>query len=260
MPITLNGVNHPHYGYITITSNGDSSYTDVKRLVLKRKIQSEFAFTSVYTKNISNTTQLQFTYTDKYCRNNYTYQYKVVYLNADGNMVAEETMNVESKFDVLVVCDGNAIWYSPLNISPINFNTIKPYAVNQPIYSRKPSYYNVTAINYDEGTCTGTFLEMTGPEDNITFETEHNWKYRRSFKEFLTEGNAKIIKSVSGEMWMVGIKTDGISDSSLFSQAEVDGARQIEFGWLEIGDVDSESDLYENKFINVPSDFWSSEV
>ena len=58
-------------------------------------------------------------------------------------------------------------------------------------------------------------------------------------------------------MWLVGIKTDNISDTSLFSDAEIEGARQLEFGWIEIGDVESEADLYENGFIDVPSDYWS---
>lgn len=257
MAITLSCLNHPHYGYITIASSGDSSYTTVKRLVLKRKILDEFLFTSVYTKEISTTADLTFEYTDPYCRNGYTYQYKVEYRNSNDTIVDTQTFNVDSKFDVLVICDSDETWYTPLNVSAINFSTIKPYTINTPIFSAKPSYYCYTAINYEEGTCTGIFLNMTGPEDQIVFDTSHNWKYRKTFKNWLTLGNAKIIKSVSGEMWLVGIKTDNISDTSLFSDAEIEGARQLEFGWIEIGDVESEADLYENGFIDVPSDYWS---
>jgi len=260
MAMALSGVNHPHYGYITITGTGDNTYTSVKRLVLKRKIKTDYLFTSVYTKEINQTSDLDFTFDDYYCRNKYTYQYKLVYLNAYDAVVDEIAYDIYSYFDVMVVCDAYAIWYTPLNCSAINFNTIKPYALNTPIYSRKPSYYNVAATNYDEGTCTGIFLEMTGPENNITFETAHNWKYRRNFKNFLTLGNAKILKSVSGEAWIIGVKTDSISDTSLFGDAEIEGARQLEFGWAEIGDIELESNLYENGFINVPRTYWSGET
>ena len=58
-------------------------------------------------------------------------------------------------------------------------------------------------------------------------------------------------------MWLVGLKTDSITDVSLFDNAEIEGARQLEFGWLEVGDVDSEADMYENNLINVPSGYWS---
>lgn len=259
MAITLTGVNHQHYGYIRISSSGDDSYTIVTRLVLKRKIQSEFQFTSLYTKAISNTSDLTFNYNDYLCRNNVTYQYKVEYLNEEGNLVDSEILNILSFFDTLVIFDKYAKWRTPLNCSAINTTRIKPYAMNTTLYSAKPSYYSATAINYEEGTCTGIFLEMTGPENNIQFETSQNWKYRRDVKDFLTQGNAKIIKGVSGEAWIVGIKTDSITDSSLFSDAEIDGARQIEFGWLEIGSIESEEDLYNNGFIDVPSEYWSGE-
>lgn len=258
MAITLTGVNHPHYGYVKITSSGDNTYTTVTRLILKRKIQSDILFTSLYTKAVSTTEDLSFTYSDYLCRNNVTYQYKVVYLNAEGNVVDEEFVNVKSHFDVLVIADKDAKWRTPLNCSAINTTRIKPYAFNSPVYSVKPSTYSVTAINYEEGTCTGIFLEMVGPENNITFETDNNWRYRKDFKDFITQGNAKILKGTSGEAWIVGIKTDSISDSSLFDKAEIDGAREISFGWSEVGDIESESDLYENGFISVPSEYWSS--
>ena len=257
MAITLTGVNHPHYGYISLTSTGDPSYTSVTRLVLKRKILSESKFTSVYTRTVSSVSRLNFSFNDYYCRNGYEYQYKLTYLNEQDNIVDEKVFNIVSSFDVLVVCDKDEIWYTPLNVSAINPTTIKPFAINSPILSRKPSYYSVTAINYEEGTCKGVFLRMTGPENDITFETEHNWKYRKDFKNWLTLGNAKVIKSVSGEMWLVGLKTDSITDVSLFDNAEIEGARQLEFGWLEVGDVDSEADMYENNLINVPSGYWS---
>ena len=71
MAITLTGVNHPHYGYISLTSTGDPSYTSVTRLVLKRKILSESKFTSVYTRTVSSVSRLNFSFNDYYCRNGY---------------------------------------------------------------------------------------------------------------------------------------------------------------------------------------------
>ena len=233
--------------------------TVAAQVTVSGSIQSDILFTSLYTKAVSSTSDLSFNYNDYLCRNNVTYQYKVVYLNEEGNIVDEQFVNIKSYFDILLVFDRYAKWQTPLNCSAINTTRIKPYAINTPVYSQKPSQYSVTAINYETGTCRGIFLEMTGPEDNITFETENNWRYRKNLKDFLTQGNAKIIKSVSGEAWIVGINSDSISDTSLFGQAEIDGARQIEFGWTEIGDIESEADLYENGFIDVPLEYRSGE-
>lgn len=255
--INLVCTNHPHYGYITVSTSPSGTYSGVSTVIIKRKIKDEYLFTSVFMKSVSASYDLTFDFNDYYCRNGYEYQYKVEYRNANNVILDSQTFNVTSKFDVLVICDSDEIWHTPLNCAAINFNTVAPYVVNTPLFTRKPSYYSPSQINYDEGSCTGVFLQMTGPEDKIVFETTHNWKYRKNFKNFLTYGNAKIIKSTSGEMWLVGIKTDTISDSSLFSDAEIEGARQIEFGWIEIGDIESEADLYENGLINVTEDYWS---
>lgn len=257
MAINLTCTNHPHYGYITVDTSPDGAYSGVSKLIIKRKIKDEFLFTSVYMKSVASAADLTVSFDDFLCRNNYEYQFKVEYRNAQNGIIDSQTYNIKSYFDVLVICDGEEIWYTPLNVSAINFTTIKPYAVNTPLYSAKPSYYSYTETNYEEGTCTGIFLKMTGPENKIVFDTSHNWKYRKDFKNFITLGNAKVIKSVSGEAWLVGIKSDSISDNSLFQNAEIEGARQLEFGWLEIGDFESEADLYENGLINVTEDYWS---
>lgn len=255
--INISCTNHQHYGYITVATSPIGTPSGVARVVLKRKISTEYGWISVYTKEVSSVADLTFTFDDYLCRNKYTYNYKVEYRNSVGNIMDSTTVNVNSFFDVLVICDSQETWYTPLNCAAINFNTVRPYVINTPLFAKKPSYYSPSEQNYEEGNCTGIFLKMTGPEDKIVFETDHNWKYRKDFKNFITLGNAKVIKSVSGEMWLVGIKTDTISDASLFQDAEIDGARQLEFGWIEIGDVDSEEDLYENGIINVPSTYWS---
>ena len=260
MDFTVSCTNHPHYGYISVTSHyiPDGTITLLSYVIIKRKIVGENLFTSVYQKRVNTDEDLDFTFKDRLCRNNYTYQYQVEYRSVAG-VEYTRTATVKSEFDVLVVCDANAIWKTPLNVSAIGLTTVKPFAINTPIYAKKPSYYSNTATNYEEGTCTGIFIKMTGPENKITFDTDHNWKYRKDFKNFITQGNAKVIKSVSGEMWLVGIKSDSITDNSLFANAEIEGARQLEFGWLEIGDVDSEQDLYENGLINVYKQFWSGQ-
>lgn len=274
MAVLLSCVNHMHYGYITVMTNADIPdppdvdpndppipplYSDVVAVVIKRKIKDEFLFESIYMKQILVPADFDITFNDPYCRNNYEYQYKVEYINEEGGTVDSTTYNIKSIFDLLVIADANEIWYTPLNVSAINPTRIKPFAMNTPIFAKKPSLYYYNALNYEEGSCTGIFLKMTGDEDNIQFDTSENWKYRKQFKDFITKGNAKIIKSVSGEMWMVGIKTDSITDNSLFSNAEIEGARQIEFGWVEVGEVDNEKDLYDNGLINVPEEYWSGQ-
>lgn len=260
-------INHPHYGHISVSYYTDNCQLQVNRLVLKRKIVGEYLFTSVHTISSNSGyygSEIDFEYDDYYCRNNYKYQYKMEFrydYTEEGvehsDLVHTATVNVDSFFDVLVVCDGVEAWYTPLNVSAVNPTTIRPYSMNTPLNAKKPSYFTNGVVNYEEGSCTGVFLKMAGPENNITFDTSYNWKYRKDFKNFITLGNAKVIKTVSGEVWLVGIKTDSITDTSLFDNAEIEGARQLEFGWFEVGEITNESDLYENGLINVPREYWN---
>ena len=262
MAINLLCTNHPHYGYITVSTSPDGSVASgVTTLRISRKVSSEYSFIAVYTKSISTASDLELSYDDYLCRNNVTYQYRVEYLHDNGDtfsVLDSEVYNIKSTFDILILKDKYNAYYTALNAYPVTFNTVKQYAVNTPILAKKPSYYSFANTCYQEGNCQGTWLKMIGEENDITFETEQNWKWRKEVTEFLCEGNPKLLKSVSGEMWIVGIKTDTISDSSLFSSAEIDGARLLEFGWIEIGDVDSEEDLNEAELISVPRKYWCS--
>ena len=266
---SISVTNHKHAGYISVHAECQHStqpYSPMFAIIVKRKRSDEFTYTTVCVgTNIVGENKEELNFIDPYCRNGYTYQYRIEFcgmkvIDPTGERYVathtEET-NVYSEFDGLVIADSEEVWFTPLNVAPINTTRIKPYVINTPMYAKKPSYYNYTATNYKEGTCTGIFVQINCTENGTVLNTSHNWQYRDRFEEFLTLGNAKVIKSVNGEMWLVGIKTDSITDTSLFSNADIEGARQIEFGWLEIGDVTSEEDLYESGLINVPEEYWS---
>lgn len=255
--------NIQHLGVVKIknSTSGTPEYSsDIEWVVLKRKegttTSAGTSFMNIYAKKVSKEKDLYFELDDYFCRNNTTYTYKVQYIKKNGIILnTSNVVEVRSDFCCLVIADRYKTYTCPLNCSSISFTNVKPFVVNTPMYSRKPSYYNFTNINYAEGNCKGTFVDIDDTGRNIEFVYKDNWRYRRDFKEWLMEGNAKIIKSVSGEMWLVGIKTDSISDSGLFSDAEVEAARLIEFSWIEIGEVDDELDLYENDLIDIDSDY-----
>lgn len=270
MAILLDCINHMHYGYITVETSAvvsenagtegyedEPTYDNVKKVLIKRKITTSSRYQSIYYSEVSSLDDLNITINDFGCRNNYDYLYIVQYFSESGAQLYTQNFTVKSYFDCMVLADKDRIYYTPLNFAAINTTRVKPYVINTPLFSLKPSYYSNTMTNYEEGTCQGTFLRESGDESHIQFETNHNWEYRKEIKDWLTEGNAKLLKNVTGEIWLVGIKSDSINDTSLFSQAEVEGARLLEFGWIELGDADSESDLYDNNLIDVPSDYWS---
>lgn len=267
--------NKPHQGVVHLFAevyDGGATIDSVRRIKIKRREYNSQSYITlafmehwnqhpVYRPNIE--------YDDFLTRNNTTYIYLFEFIdNRSGQDIVlhTEERQATSQFNLLVIADYNTWYRTPLNVSAINTTLIRPYSTNVPMYTQKPSYYCNTAVSYEEGTAKGIWLEMFEcPHYFIPnlwesdFIRVNNYKYRRRFKDWLAKGNAKILKNIMGEMWMVGIKTDSITDNSLFDNAEIEGARQIEFGWFEIGDPENEKDLYYNGLINVSSDDWSGQ-
>ena len=266
--------NMPHRGIVQLYASvyDDGQTIDTVRMVrIKRREENSQSYITIAIGGHWNqhpVREFVLEHNDFLCRNdtNYVYVAEWYPLSTNSNEqspIHTEEVTIKSEFNLLVISDFNNTYRTPLNVSAINTTLIRPYSTNVPIYTQKPSYYCNTAVSYEEGTCKGIWLQMFDCQDPSAWEGNfrlaENYKYRRQFKDWLVKGNAKIIKNIMGEMWMVGIKTDSISDNSLFDSAEIEGARQIEFGWFEVGDPENEKDLYYNGLINVSSDDWSGQ-
>lgn len=237
MYIKLNLENNRYKGYIKVTTDVDtvglsdadiSTLNTTTHIVLKRRRENYNQWVSVkcWERTPQSTVSggklngFKFEYNDYSCRNKYTYEYMVEYVVVSGGKysktIATTIDYVESIYDCYVIYDYEKSYFTPLNVGAITINTQRPFAMNAPMTTRKPSLYYNCITKYDEGSCTGIFLDIAGTDTNFDFVKEHNWEYRHQFKDWLTNGNSKIIKDMAGQRWVVGIKTDSISDGSLF--------------------------------------------
>ena len=73
---------------------------------------------------------------------------------------------------------------------------------------------------------------------------------KRKIKDFLANKKPKILRDWTGQSWLC-IATDDVQ----ISYAENSGLRvpNVTFTWTEIGDVNSQEDLYNNGVINTPT-------
>ena len=62
----------------------------------------------------------------------------------------------------------------------------------------------------------------------------------------MNDGKPKIMKLSDGRIWMIST-TDGLTEDN----GEVEHYVHHSFNWVEIGDPESSSDLYNNNFIDV---------
>ena len=114
-------------------------------------------------------------------------------------------------------------------------------------------YINVVSnsnANYESGQITGTFLKM----DMSGYKVDQNATiaYRNQFKDRLSNKKPLILKIEDGRIWMIHV-VQPINDTCLGHK----DLREINFSWVEIGDINDMRTLYMNGFSDVGSRWWN---
>ena len=80
------------------------------------------------------------------------------------------------------------------------------------------------------------------------FDNQENnnvtWKYRKRFREWLCNGKPKILKYYDGRIFLISV-TDTVSDDD----SEHNYKNITSWSWVEIGDVNSTTDLINSGFM-----------
>ena len=112
--------------------------------------------------------------------------------------------------------------------------------------------YFITKLTVDVTIYSGLWTDLI---NCCELDFESNIDYMYAFKDFLMDGKAKILKHPDGRIWLIGVnKESGIKDSQ---EDGVEEKRIISFSATEIGDYNSEKDLYDNGLSDVSREFWS---
>ena len=78
-------------------------------------------------------------------------------------------------------------------------------------------------------------------------------KYQRDFMDYICDSVPKILKLPDGRLWLIQV-TPGPADTA--NQQYND--REISWSWVEIGNVNSEEDLYYLGFSDVTEEWWNN--
>ena len=210
---------------------------EVASLRLKRRKKGKSAWDTIYEQTVNgDATKLNFTFYDKTCRANTSYEYTIVPVigQVEGNFYTNE---IKTNFVGLYLMDSNYIYQTELdvNISP---KRTKPRNVISTINRRCPYVVSNGAINYENGTVSAQWVSY----DQLTdvWDIDGQREYLTGFEDFLNNGQPKIMKYEDGRMWLIEVSSSDITQAEEYSVAQV----HTSFDWTEIGDADSMSDLY----------------
>ena len=111
--------------------------------------------------------------------------------------------------------------------------------------------------NYDTGECSGNFVPVE--EDNKCIQPDFSKdgdyarvQYQKKVMDFIAKNCPGILKMPDGRTWIIQV-TPSPSDSA----QDTYNNRNISFSWVEIGDVNSEADLYYLGMSDVSPEWWS---
>lgn len=168
---------------------------------------------------------------------NTTYQIKIVKQISTGDFVDISDFDAQTitvKFRGLCIYDKNATYRAIGDFGVSQFTRNIQTSVVPVLNQKYPYVIQNGESNYDSGDCSGMFTRVSDCKPII----EDSFNYHKNLVNFLTDGNAKILKNEDGKIWLVAI-----SGSPTVSNSEHPDKWITQFQWTEIGDVYDTNDL-----------------
>lgn len=240
---TFDTMLHAQYRGDTYAGNVNFTADIVDRVKIKKRYVGDFTWKTIYEQEISSIDDLVIDIWDYYEPSNrdIEYSYVAVIGGVDANTISA---SVRSEFEHYFICDRNVSY--PMVIDADNKITYNRESSTLVSPGRKyPYVINNGIAKYYSGTMTVTFIEIKDCELDVA----NGWKYRNQIDEWLTNGEAKILKSFEGDMWMVNIVGSiprTVHDHYQYVSHQID--------WVECGNPVLIGDLHDHGFIDTDTD------
>ena len=225
--------NNIHAGNVDYTS------VEVSSMRIKRRKYNEHTWFTLWDIPIAKNEDFGFERFDRYAQAGQEYYYALVPVieNVEGNM---NKNNILSEYKSYFILDKDVSY-------PILFNTALNLQINKQIgtvntLGRKYPFVFSNGLSH---YITGSLKFSLAPYENCEIITDKGYEYRKQFNEWIMNGNPKILKDWTGQIYMLSITSGVPIDYSFYDLPSY----EIQFS--EIGDVMSQDDMYNNNFTNV---------
>lgn len=217
----------------------DYLLSQIDSVVIKRRVSGSLdKWLPLFRIPINDESDFQFVLNDCYARAKTEYEYSYTILIGNREFDMQIVKKVYSDFDGLYLIENEQRFGSALDVT---FDAAKnrPSEVVNAINSKYPFVISNGMTNYYTGNVAATFIPY-----NFTYnewDVKQGTKYRDNLMNFLCDGAPKILKYRDGRAWIVSITSNPAE-----TQQNHPDRVQISFSWAEIGDANSEDDLYYN--------------
>lgn len=241
------------FGGNTNAGNVDWNLETVSHLIIKKRNIGSFEWKTIVVKEISEIEDFRISYNDYTCPSGVDIQYALVPVlyGTEGNY---SSAAVKSEFSGMFIIEGESYLHTDITDGFCNTTRNIPSTNVELLNKKYPVFIKNSIANYDTGTCVGSFITDECDIENSQSQSQNYSRvvFQRSAMDLISDGIPKILKLNDGRIWLVQV-TPNPTDTASESYAN----RNVSFSWIEIGDVNSEEDLYYLGLSNVTEEWWN---
>ena len=215
--------------------------SQIEGIKVKRRKVTDYNWVTIKFISVEDLVQdLSFSFNDNTAQSGVEYEYAFVPIVSDteGNYV---TNTILSKFEGVFICDRKTIYKFYAGVQYGGNQRVQKIGVFEPFGRKYPVVVSNSIINYEIGSVTGTVLPNDYLEQHDLNRLEMVQE-RKDLLDFLTNKKAKLLKDWNGNIWLMVITN---SPSVSFNRDSAMGIADVSASWTEIGDYNSQKDLYE---------------
>ncbi len=221
---------------------------------MKRRLADKFQWNTLAVKEISSIEDFAIYYNDYTNASGTTYEYAIV-PSLYGLEGIYSSYTADSDFEDLFLIEDGLVYSTDITDCFCDTTRNIPSSTVELLNSRYPVFVRNTVANYDSGTCRGSFVPFEEDECTRDLSKDGDYKrtvYQKNVMDMLTDGLPKILKLPDGRIWLIRT-TPSPSDTA----EESYNNRYLSFSWVEIGDINSEEDLYYLGLSDVTEEWWN---
>lgn len=224
--------------------NVDFLIDQISAIKIKRRVQGTFNWLTLKTIPVNTVEDLTFVFNDLLNQNNVTYEYALVPIIED--VEGEYIINtVLSQFNGVFIGDAETIYKFLYEVEYGNNQRNQQIGVFQVLGKQYPVFVANGELSYESGSVTATILNEDFQKNGI--DRTAITQLKDAIKDFLTNRKAKILKDFNSNEWLCIVNSNiGVTYKSGYGM----GIPVINFEWTEIGDAQSQQDLYNNGILD----------
>lgn len=239
----------------THAGNVDWGLETTSHLVLKSRTEGKFKWKTLAVKPVHELEDFEINYPDYFVASGQPVEYAIVpvFYGCEGTY---SSTSVISKFNKMFIIEDETVWGTEITDGYCDTTRNIPSSNVELLDRKYPIFVRNTIANYDTGDCKGSFVPLDEESCEFEYDSEQDYwriKYQREFMDFICDSIPKILKLPDGRLWLIQV-TPNPTDTA--NQQYND--REHTWSWVEVGDVDSEEDLYYLGFTNVEPEWWNN--